>query len=87
MSSLCFIVDQSIAWIGWPLTRRGFLVFRSYYDYPMDADDTEIVEWARKTGCVIVTNDKYLAVLACREGARAVWIPPHWHSGTIVGSW
>gem|GEM_PF-6914897 len=24
---LCFIVDQSIAWLKYPLRRRGFIVF------------------------------------------------------------
>ena len=72
---LCFIVDVNVAKLARPLRRRGFLVFEPYRDYPADASDTELAEWALKTGCVLVTADQGLYSLARRLGACVVHLP------------
>lgn len=70
---LCFIVDVNVAWMKRPLRRRGFLVYAPHEDYPPDASDNEILEYAEKTGCIVVSADKFF------EGKKmAVYIPPSW---------
>lgn len=70
---LCFIVDQSIAWLKYPLRRRGFIVFAPGEDFPIDAGHAELLEYARRTGCVVVSHARFF------EGEdAAVYVPLRW---------
>ena len=72
-SGLCFIVDVNVAWLKWPLRRRGFLVYAPGEDYPLEAGDHELLEWAARTGCVVVSMDRFF------EGKPgAVYVEPGW---------
>jgi len=72
-SPVCFIVDVNIAWIAAPLRRRGFLVFEPYRDYPADADDSEILEYAVRTGCIVVSHDMFFL-----GKPNSVYVPHDW---------
>jgi len=71
--TLCIIVDVNLAWIAGPLRRRGFIVYAPGDDYPMDASDDELLEWALRTGCVVVSMDAFFRGKPC-----SVYVPPHW---------
>ena len=72
-SKLCFILDVNVAWLKWPLRRRGFLVYAPGEDFPEDAGDAELLEWAAKTGCIVVSMDRFF------EGKpNAVFVRPEW---------
>ena len=70
---LCFILDVNAAWLKYPLRKRGFLVFAPHEDYPPDTPDSELLEYARKNGCVVVSYDKFFM-----NKDRAIYIPPEW---------
>ena len=70
---LCFIVDSNIAWLKYPLKRRGFIVYAPVEDYPEGASDRELLEWASKLGCVVVSTDAYFS-----GKSNAVYVPHYW---------
>jgi len=72
-SPVCFIIDVNVAWISKPLKRRGFLVFEPYKDFPETASDSELLEYAERTGCFVVSKDMYF-----QNRDRAVYVPHIW---------
>jgi len=71
---LCFIVDVNLAWLKYPLRRRGFIVYAPCEDYPETAEDIELLEWARRLGCYVVSSDKYF-----RDKDHAIYVPHWWN--------
>ena len=73
MTRLCFVLDQNVAWMKRPLRRRGFLVFAPGEDFPDDVDDYELLLYAERTGCVVVSTDRFF-----KGKPMAVYIPLEW---------
>jgi len=70
---LCFILDNNISWLKYPLVRRGFTVFAPPKDFQSDAQDQEILDMAERTGCVVVSTDVYFM-----DKPMAVYVPHRW---------
>lgn len=62
--NLCLIIDNNMLWLCRPLRRRGFTVYCDGLDFP-DVGDVELLELGRKTGCIVVSKDKYFDNKEC----------------------
>lgn len=70
----CFIIDKNIAWIEEPLRRRGFKVYSPKRGLPNTSSDLELLEWARKLGCYVVSHDNRF-----KDVDQAIHVPIEWN--------
>lgn len=73
MTDLCFILDVNIAWVGRALERRGFIVYMPRRDYPLEASDSQLLEYAISKNCIIVSTDKFF-----EDMPNSLYIPHKW---------